>query len=213
MDKINNKNAREKALLEEAYGNVYKENFNPRRDAPSHKRGDLHPATRAAEDIVDREVMWGRYSGVVDEVDVERGVAWVITDDDGGLHEVELGNFDHIGDKREREDEENPDADTYDAQGEEPAEMVSLTPGAEEEEAGDGEDTQKPLFRVGQFVMGNDGEEIVTQVDEDGTVYTVVVTDKGNSYRPGDEQEDLTDAEEYAKYASMSSYRPAYGEY
>ena len=117
MDKINNKNAREKALLEEAYGNVYKEEFNPRRDAPSHKRGDPHPATRAAEDIVDREVMWGRYSGVVDEVDVERGVAWVITDDDGGLHEVELGNFDHIGDKREREDEENPNADTYDKQG------------------------------------------------------------------------------------------------
>ena len=104
---IMNKNAREKALLEEAYGNVYKEEFNPRRDAPSHKSGDPHPATRAAEDIVDREVTWDRYSGVVDEVDVEKGVAWVITDDDGGLHEVELGNFDHIGDKREREDEDN----------------------------------------------------------------------------------------------------------
>lgn len=132
--KINNKNAREKALLEEAYGNVYKEEFNPRRDAPSHKRGDPHPATRAAEDIVDREVMWGRYSGVVDEVDVERGVAWVITDDDGGLHEVELGNFDHIGDKREREDEENPNARTYDKQGEENPFAVTADARDEEEE-------------------------------------------------------------------------------
>tara|TARA_R110000850_G_scaffold42563_3_gene109195 strand:+ start:1706 stop:2422 length:717 start_codon:yes stop_codon:yes gene_type:complete len=203
MDKINNKNAREKALLEEAYGNVYKEEFNPRRDAPSHKRGDPHPATRAAEDIVDREVMWGRYSGVVDEVDVERGVAWVITDDDGGLHEVELGNFDHIGDKREREreDEENPNADTYDKQGRKLG-IVAALEGEDAEsreeradvdkyeyeqgkEAGERDVTTK--FQPGQFVdvLGDDGEfshqEVVLKVTGD-VVNTIRVVGDGKPY-------------------------------
>ena len=201
MDKINNKNAREKALLEEAYGNVYKEEFNPRRDAPSHKRGDPHPATRAAEDIVDREVMWGRYSGVVDEVDVERGVAWVITDDDGGLHEVELGNFDHIGDKREREDEENPNADTYDKQGRKLG-IVAALEGEDAEsreeradvdkyeyeqgkEAGERDVTTK--FQPGQFVdvLGDDGEfshqEVVLKVTGD-VVNTIRVVGEGKPY-------------------------------
>ena len=199
--KINNKNAREKALLEEAYGSVYKENFNPRRDAPSHKRGDPHPATRAAEDIVDREVMWGRYSGVVDEVDVERGVAWVITDDDGGLHEVELGNFDHIGDKREREDEENPNADTYDKQGRKLG-IVAALEGEDAEsreeradvdkyeyeqgkEAGERDVTTK--FQPGQFVdvLGDDGEfshqEVVLKVTGD-VVNTIRVVGDGKPY-------------------------------
>ena len=201
MDKINNKNAREKALLEEAYGNVYKEEFNPRRDAPSHKRGDPHPATRAAEDIVDREVMWDRKSGVVDEVDVERGVAWVITDDDGGLHEVELGNFDHIGDKREREDEENPNADTYDKQGRKLG-IVAALEGEDAEsreeradvdkyeyeqgkEAGERDVTTK--FQPGQFVdvLGDDGEfshqEVVLKVTGD-VVNTIRVVGDGKPY-------------------------------
>ena len=203
MDKINNKNAREKALLEEAYGNVYKEEFNPRRDAPSHKRGDPHPATRAAEDIVDREVMWGRYSGVVDEVDVERGVAWVITDDDGGLHEVELGNFDHIGDKREREDEENPNADTWGGGMKGPFEAEDRGPGPEDEESREeradvdkyeyeqgkeaGERDVTTKFQPGQFVdvLGDDGEfshqEVVLKVTGD-VVNTIRVVGDGKPY-------------------------------
>ena len=182
MDKINNKNAREKALLEEAYGNVYKEEFNPRRDAPSHKRGDLHPATRAAEDIVDREVMWDRKSGVVDEVDVERGFAWVITDDDGELHKVELGDFDHISDyKREREDEENPNADTWGGGMKGPFEAEDRGPGPEEEE----DITTK--FQPGQFVdvLGDDGEfshqEVVLKVTGD-VVNTIRVVGDGKPY-------------------------------
>ena len=55
MSDIYNKNAREKALLEEAYTNIYKEEFNPRRDAPEHSKGDPHPAQRAAEEEAHQE--------------------------------------------------------------------------------------------------------------------------------------------------------------
>ena len=80
--KIYNKNAREKALLEEAYVRVYKEE---------------HPAQRAAEEIIGAEAMWDgqQKRGIIDEVDVESGVAIVI-DDDGGEHIVELGDFDVV---------------------------------------------------------------------------------------------------------------------
>ena len=168
--KINNKNAREKALLEEAYGSVYKENFNPRRDAPSHKRGDPHPATRAAEDIVDREVMWGRYSGVVDEVDVERGFAWVITDDDGELHKVGLGDFDHISDyKREREDEENPNADTWGGGMKGPFEAEDRGPGPEDEEAGEREDNIEYAKRHREH--SENAKKVLSAVEDFRTMY------------------------------------------
>jgi len=76
--KIYNKNAREKALLEEAYASVYSEQLNQ-------------------EVVVGAEVMWDgqRKRGQVEEVDVENGVA-VVYDDDGGEHIVELDNFDVV---------------------------------------------------------------------------------------------------------------------
>ena len=76
--KIYNKNAREKALLEEAYSSVYSEQLNQ-------------------EVMVGAEVMWDgqRKRGQVEEVDVENGVA-VVYDDDGGEHIVELDNFDVV---------------------------------------------------------------------------------------------------------------------
>jgi len=97
MSDIYNKNAREKALLEEAYTNIYNEEFNPRRDAPEHSEGDPHPAQRAAESIVGAQVMWDGMMkrGQVEEVDVENGVA-VVVDEDGGEHIVELGDFDVV---------------------------------------------------------------------------------------------------------------------
>ena len=75
--KIYNKNAREKALLEEAYSSVYNEQLNQ-------------------EVMVGAEVMWDgqRKRGQVEEVDVENGVAVVY--DDGGEHIVELDNFDVV---------------------------------------------------------------------------------------------------------------------
>ena len=82
MSDIYNKNAREKALLEEAYTNIYNEE---------------HPAQRAAESIVGAEVMWDGMMkrGQVEEVDLENGVA-VVYDEDGGEHIVPLGDFDVV---------------------------------------------------------------------------------------------------------------------
>ena len=58
------------------------EEFNPRRDAPEHKEGDPHPATRAAEEIIGTMVTWnqdGPMKGEVVDVDVEQGFAVVET--------------------------------------------------------------------------------------------------------------------------------------
>jgi len=122
--KIYNKNAREKALLEEAYGTVNEAGpllaAAGRALAPAAKQigtaavtgaaagahdrargmvaGDEeHPAQRAAESIIGAEVMWDGMMkrGQVEEVDVENGVA-VVYDEDGGEHIVELGDFDVV---------------------------------------------------------------------------------------------------------------------
>jgi len=76
--KIYNKNAREKALLEEAYASVYSEQVDQ-------------------EVIVGADVMWDgqRKRGIVDEVDIERGIA-VVTDHEGNEHYVDLGEFDVV---------------------------------------------------------------------------------------------------------------------
>ena len=75
-------------------------------------------------------------------------------------------------------------------------------------------DEEGRKFEKGQFVMGIDGMEIVSEIDKDGAVYTYVLTDKGNYYKPGTEEyEELDDYDDYMKYDRMSTYRPAYGEY
>jgi len=115
MDKINNKNAREKALLEEAYGNVYKEGqFWGRDDLV--KKGKEEDIARGAVKLVGK-TKGGNYTSAI----LPKG--------DPKIEELEAQGY-----KREPiEDEQNPDADTYDAQGEEPAEMVSLNRNEEEE--------------------------------------------------------------------------------
>jgi len=58
------------------------EEFNPRRDAPEHKEGDPHPATRAGEELIGTMVTWnqdGPMKGEVVDVDVEQGFAVVET--------------------------------------------------------------------------------------------------------------------------------------
>ena len=111
MSETYNKNAREKELLEEAYTNVYNEEFNPRRDAPEHSEGDPHPAQRAAESIIGAEVMWDGMMkrGQVEEVDVENGVA-VVVDEDGGEHIVRLGDFDVVNSVEDNEYDSEADA-------------------------------------------------------------------------------------------------------
>jgi hypothetical protein len=112
MSDIYNKNAREAHLMSEAYSSIYKEEFNPRRDAPEHSKGDPHPAQRAAESIIGAEVIIDSfpYRGVVDEVDVENGVA-VVVDDDGGEHIVQLGDLDIV--KLAEDNEYDSEADAY----------------------------------------------------------------------------------------------------
>ena len=85
MSDIYNKNAREKALLEEAYTNIYKEG--------NYSANDL----RLQQIQVGSQVMWDGMMkrGQVEEVDLENGVA-VVVDEDGGDHIVELGDFDVI---------------------------------------------------------------------------------------------------------------------
>ena len=80
--------------------------------------------------------------------------------------------------------------------------------------SGQPSDEEGRKFEKGQFVMGIDGMEIVSEIDKDGAVYTYVLTDKGNYYKPGTEEyEELDDYDDYMKYDRMSTYRPAYGEY
>jgi hypothetical protein len=84
---IYNKNAREAHLMAEAYSQVNE----------GHSDSELHPATRAAEGMIGADVMWDgqRKRGIVDEVDIERGIA-VVTDHEGNEHVVDLGDFDVV---------------------------------------------------------------------------------------------------------------------
>jgi len=100
MSDIYNKNAREKALLEEAYTSVYNENL---RQHQFFKKGigdaakEIFGLKEDEEVVVGAEVMWDgqRKRGQVEEVDLENGVA-VVYDEDGGEHIVELDNFDVV---------------------------------------------------------------------------------------------------------------------
>ena len=58
---------------------------------------DLHPATRAGEEIVGSDVIWDNHQmkGIVKKVDVELGMAIAI-DDKGEPHIIELGAVDAV---------------------------------------------------------------------------------------------------------------------
>ena len=165
MSDIYNKNAREKALLEEAYTNIYKE--------------DLHPAQRAAESIIGAEVMWDGMMkrGQVEEVDVENGVA-VVVDEDGGEHIVELGDFDVVNTVEDAESRaERADVDRYEyEQGKEAAydsEAHAYRDRADKYKAKDARDS----IKVGNLYKGESYHELVIGIKGDE-----VYTDKGNRY-------------------------------
>ena len=84
-----------------------KDEYHPGYGKSEGEEDDLHPATRAAEGIIGADVMWDgrRKRGIVDEVDVESGVA-VVIDHDGGEHIVELGEFDVVIDPNTETPEE-----------------------------------------------------------------------------------------------------------
>ena len=70
-------------------------------------------------------------------------------------------------------------------------------------------------FEEGQYVYGKNGLEIISNIDKQGVITTYILDpEKGNTYNPGTEEyEELDDYDEYVKYARMTDYRPAYGEY
>tara|TARA_R100001230_G_C5523915_1_gene60172 strand:- start:70 stop:471 length:402 start_codon:yes stop_codon:yes gene_type:complete len=68
-------------------------------------------------------------------------------------------------------------------------------------------------FKEGQYVYGKNGLEIISDIDEQGVITTYKM-EEGHRYKPGTEEyEELDDYDEYVKYARMTDYRPAYGEY
>ena len=70
-------------------------------------------------------------------------------------------------------------------------------------------------FEEGQYVYGKNGLEIISNIGKQGVITTYILDpEKGNTYNPGTEEyEELDDYDEYVKYARMTDYRPAYGEY
>jgi len=169
MSDIYNKNAREAHLMAEAYENVYREEFNPRRDAPEHSKGDPHPAQRAAESIIGAEVMFdgGMGRGVVDEVDVENGVA-VVVDDDGGEHIVQLGDLDIV--KLAEDNEYETEADAY--------RDMSDKYKAEDSHYPEDMDT----IKVGNIYKGESYHELVVGVKGDEVFTKKITLEDGNRY-------------------------------
>ena len=81
---------------------------------------------------------------------------------------------------------------------------------AENEEENEAEGRK---FEEGQIVMGKSGMEYISNIDEQGEITTYKM-EEGHYYKPGTEEyEELDDYDEYVKYDRMSTYRPAYGEY
>ena len=138
MDKINNKNAREKALLEEAYGSVYKEDTQK-------------PRITSSRDENGREVFH-----VLDKHGKSVYKA--------GSFKVAQHWLREYYDILMAEDEQNPDADTYDAQGKEPAEMVSLNARDEEEQYEYTADDLKDIHDVIERVYEISGY-LATEID------------------------------------------------
>tara|TARA_R110000765_G_scaffold122020_1_gene218390 strand:+ start:153 stop:599 length:447 start_codon:yes stop_codon:yes gene_type:complete len=85
--------------------------FDERGFAKNTKAGkedeELHPATRAGEEIVGSDVIWDNHQmkGIVKKVDVELGMAIAI-DDKGEPHIIELGAVDAILDPNTETPEE-----------------------------------------------------------------------------------------------------------
>ena len=201
MSEIYNKNAREAHLMAEAYTNVYNEEFNPRRDAPEHSERDPHPAQRAAEALIGAEVMFdgemGR--GVVDEVDVENGVAVVIADDDGGEHIVKLGDFDVVNpvenneDKDFRDEQKDQDPHRHKGLSDFDAEQRDQDPHRHDE---DNEyDSEADAYRaisdkykaidsieVGNIYKGESYHELVVGVKGDEVFTKKITFEDGNRY-------------------------------
>ena len=118
MDKINNKNAREKALLEEAYASVYNEGVN---------YGDSSGGAARRASAYRKQL---QKAGAVRLQSPDGTSRATLPKDDPKIEELEAQGYKRI----DIEDEQNPDADTYDKQGEENPFAVTADARDEEEE-------------------------------------------------------------------------------
>ena len=84
-----------------------KVDFHPGYGPEEGAEDNLHPATRAGEEIVGSDVIWDNHQmkGIVKKVDVELGMA-IVTDHKGEPHIVELGAFDAVLDPNTETPEE-----------------------------------------------------------------------------------------------------------
>ena len=84
-----------------------KDEYHPGYGKSEGEEDDLHPATRAGEEIVGSDVIWDNHQmkGIVKKVDVELGMAIAI-DDKGEPHIIELGAVDAILDPNTETPEE-----------------------------------------------------------------------------------------------------------
>ena len=84
-----------------------KDEYHPGYGKSEGEEDDLHPATRAGEEIVGSDVIWDNHQmkGIITKVDVELGMA-IVTDHKGEPHIVELGAFDAVLDPNTETPEE-----------------------------------------------------------------------------------------------------------
>ena len=136
MDKINNKNAREKALLEEAYGSVYNEGqFWGRDDLV--KKGKEEDKARGAVKLVGK-TKGGNYTSAT----LPKG--------DPKIKELEAQGYKRVP----IEDEQNPDADTWGGGMKGPFEDIDEGP--ENEEGASTAFSEEGRHRTG-FKMAQEG--------------------------------------------------------
>jgi len=43
---------------------------------------------------------------------------------------------------------------------------------------------QESKYKIGDIIKGFDGDELIVSIEADGRIYTLVLTDDGNSYKP-----------------------------
>jgi hypothetical protein len=162
MDKIYNKNAREKALLEEAYGSVYKEGVN---------LGDTSGG--AQRRLADHNQQLKKSGAVRLELRGPKGTSRAtLPKGDPKIEELEAQGYKRVP----IEDEQNPNAGEYGphGEGERPGPEEELNPYIEEEDV-------STKFQPGQFVdvLGDDRkfshQEVVLNVT--GDVVTAIRTE------------------------------------
>ena len=154
MDKINNKNAREKALLEEAYGNVYSEGVN---------YGDTSGGAARRASAYRKQL---QKAGAVRLQSPDGTSRATLPKDDPKIKELEAQGYKRVS----IEDEQNPNADTWGDGMKGPFEAEDRGPGPEDEEAGEREDNIEYAKRHREH--SENAKKVLSAVEDFRTMYT-----------------------------------------